>query len=78
MKRSKVDEIVLVDGSTLIPKDQSLIKEFFNGKEPNHEINPDEAVAVGGDENSQTMIRTDLERDQKINDLKQFVNSNRT
>merc|ERR1712200_316383 len=42
-----VDEIVLVGGSTRIPKVQSLIKEFFNGKEPSRGINPDEAVAYG-------------------------------
>ena len=47
MKRSEVDEIVLVGGSTRIPKVQSLIKGFFNGKEPNRGINPDEAVAYG-------------------------------
>ena len=47
LKRSEIDEIVLVGGSTRIPKVQSLIKEFFNGKEPNRGINPDEAVAYG-------------------------------
>lgn len=47
MKKSEIDEIVLVGGSTRIPKVQSLIKEFFNGKEPNRGINPDEAVAYG-------------------------------
>jgi len=47
MKKSEVDEIVLVGGSTRIPKVQALIKEFFNGKEPNRGINPDEAVAYG-------------------------------
>lgn len=36
-----------VGGSTRIPKVQSLIKDFFNGKEPNKGINPDEAVAYG-------------------------------
>merc|ERR1711998_240511 len=40
-------EIVLVGGSTRIPKIQQLIKDFFNGKEPNRGINPDEAVAYG-------------------------------
>merc|ERR1712159_847686 len=45
-KRS-VHEIVLVGGSTRIPKVQSLLQEFFNGKEPNKSINPDEAVAYG-------------------------------
>ena len=47
LKKSEVDEIVLVGGSTRIPKVQSLLKEFFNGKEPNRGINPDEAVAYG-------------------------------
>jgi len=47
MSKSDIDEIVLVGGSTRIPKIQSLIKDFFNGKEPNRGINPDEAVAYG-------------------------------
>lgn len=45
--KSEIDEIVLVGGSTRIPKVQQLIKDFFNGKEPNRGINPDEAVAYG-------------------------------
>jgi len=44
---SEVDEIVLVGGSTRIPKVQQLIKEYFDGKEPSRGINPDEAVAFG-------------------------------
>merc|ERR1712232_869892 len=47
LKKTQIDEIVLVGGSTRIPKIQQLIKDFFNGKEPNHGINPDEAVAYG-------------------------------
>merc|ERR1711959_411878 len=47
MKKSQLDEVVLVGGSTRIPKGQQLIKDFFNGKEPNRGINPDEAVAYG-------------------------------
>merc|ERR1712127_180930 len=47
MKKSEVDEIVLVGGSTRIPKVQGLLKEFFNGKEPSKGVNPDEAVAYG-------------------------------
>jgi heat shock protein 5 len=47
LKKNQVDEIVLVGGSTRIPKIQQLIKDFFNGKEPNRGINPDEAVAYG-------------------------------
>jgi heat shock protein 5 len=46
-KKNQIDEIVLVGGSTRIPKVQKLIKDFFNGKEPNRGINPDEAVAYG-------------------------------
>jgi len=42
-----VHEIVLVGGSTRIPKIQKLITDYFNGKEPNKSINPDEAVAYG-------------------------------
>lgn len=47
IKASEVDEIVLVGGSTRIPKIQELVKQFFNGKEPNRGINPDESVAFG-------------------------------
>merc|ERR1711948_73176 len=47
MDKGHGDEIVLVGGSTRIPKVQQLIKDFFNGKEPNRGINPDEAVAYG-------------------------------
>merc|ERR1712062_769926 len=47
MKKNEIDEIVLVGGSTRIPKIQQLVKEFFNGKEPSKGINPDEAVAYG-------------------------------
>lgn len=45
--KSSVDEIVLVGGSTRIPKVQKLVSDFFGGKEPNKSINPDEAVAYG-------------------------------
>jgi L1 cell adhesion molecule like protein len=47
MAKSDVHEVVLVGGSTRIPKVQQLIKDFFNGKEPCRSINPDEAVAYG-------------------------------
>jgi heat shock protein 5 len=47
LKKHEIDEIVLVGGSTRIPKVQQLLKEFFNGKEPNKGVNPDEAVAYG-------------------------------
>jgi molecular chaperone DnaK (HSP70) len=47
MDKKQVDEIVLVGGSTRIPKVQELLAEFFEGKTLNKEINPDEAVAYG-------------------------------
>jgi L1 cell adhesion molecule like protein len=47
MSKSDVHEIVLVGGSTRIPRIQTLLREFFNGKELNQSINPDEAVAYG-------------------------------
>jgi len=47
MSKSEVDEIVLVGGSTRIPKVQTLLKDFFDGKEPSRGVNPDEAVAYG-------------------------------
>lgn len=47
LKKSEIDEIVLVGGSTRIPKVQSLLQDFFNGKELNKGVNPDEAVAYG-------------------------------
>ncbi|KAK7746845.1 Hsp70 chaperone [Cytospora paraplurivora] len=45
--KSQVHEVVLVGGSTRIPRIQKLITDYFNGKEPNKSINPDEAVAYG-------------------------------
>jgi molecular chaperone DnaK len=46
MKPSEVDEVILVGGSTRIPKVQEVVKEFFS-KEPNRSVNPDEVVAIG-------------------------------
>jgi L1 cell adhesion molecule like protein len=47
LDKSSVHEVVLVGGSTRIPKVQQLVSDFFNGKELNKSINPDEAVAYG-------------------------------
>lgn len=47
LDKSQIDEIVLVGGSTRIPKVQKLLQDFFNGKNLNKSINPDEAVAYG-------------------------------
>ena len=47
VKKDAISEVVLVGGSTRIPKVQQLLKEYFGGKEPSKGINPDEAVAYG-------------------------------
>lgn len=47
LSKQNIDEIVLVGGSTRIPKIQRLLEDFFNGKTLNKSINPDEAVAYG-------------------------------
>jgi len=47
LKKADVDQVVLVGGSTRVPKVQSLLRDFFDGKELNQRINPDEAVAYG-------------------------------
>lgn len=45
--KNQIHEVVLVGGSTRLPKIQQMLSEFFNGKQLNHSINPDEAVAYG-------------------------------
>ncbi|AAB70400.1 Similar to Arabidopsis luminal binding protein (gb/D89342) [Arabidopsis thaliana] len=74
LKKSDIDEIVLVGGSTRIPKVQQMLKDFFDGKEPSKGTNPDEAVAYGaavqggvlsgeGGEETQknlTLLKTDI------------------
>ena len=66
ISKNDVHEIVLVGGSTRIPKIQELLKNFFNGKEPNKSINPDECVAYGAA--VQAAILTNVV-DEKIEDL---------
>ncbi|KAI5426521.1 holo-[acyl-carrier-protein] synthase [Lathyrus oleraceus] len=46
LQKNQIDEIILVGGSTRIPKVQQLVKDFFEGKEPNKGVNPAEAVDV--------------------------------
>ncbi|KAI0063058.1 heat shock protein 70 [Artomyces pyxidatus] len=69
VKKEDVDEVVLVGGSTRIPKVQQLLKEFFGGKEPSKGINPDEAVAYGaavqagilsGEEGTEEIVLVDV------------------
>ncbi|CAA7409402.1 unnamed protein product [Spirodela intermedia] len=66
LDKAAVDEVVLVGGSTRIPKVQQLLQDFFNGKELCKSINPDEAVAYGAA--VQAAILTG-EGDQKVQDL---------
>jgi len=47
IQAGKIDEVVLVGGSTRIPKVQQIVKDLFGGKEPNKSVNPDEVVAIG-------------------------------
>lgn len=47
LKKNQIDEIVLVGGSSRIPKIRAIVKEFFEGKDPNTGINPDEAICYG-------------------------------
>ena len=47
MKKNQVDEIILVGGSSRIPKIRQIVKDFFNGKKLNTRINPNEAVCYG-------------------------------
>jgi len=66
MSKSEIHEIVLVGGSTRIPKVQQLLSDFFNGKEPCKSINPDEAVAYGAAVQAAVLSGT---KSSKINDL---------
>ena len=68
ISKSQVDDIVLVGGSTRIPKVQSLISEFFNGKELCQSINPDEAVAHGASVQAAILGKT-IDDDDIANDL---------
>jgi len=67
LSKSQVHEIVLVGGSTRIPKVQELLVEFFNGKELNKSINPDEAVAFGA--TVQAAILSGADQSEKLQDL---------
>ncbi|KAI0297012.1 heat shock protein 70 [Multifurca ochricompacta] len=69
VKKEEIDEVVLVGGSTRIPKVQQLLKEFFGGKDPSKGINPDEAVAYGaavqggilsGEEGTEDIVLVDV------------------
>eukprot|EP00529_Nitzschia_sp_RCC80_P017163 CAMPEP_0113513498 /NCGR_PEP_ID=MMETSP0014_2-20120614/39903_1 /TAXON_ID=2857 /ORGANISM="Nitzschia sp." /LENGTH=655 /DNA_ID=CAMNT_0000409923 /DNA_START=10 /DNA_END=1977 /DNA_ORIENTATION=+ /assembly_acc=CAM_ASM_000159 len=65
--KNQVDEVVLVGGSTRIPKIQSMLTDFFNGKEPCKSINPDEAVAYGA--TVQAAILSGADKSEKLSEL---------
>merc|ERR1712050_762064 len=65
--KNGVHEVVLVGGSTRIPKIQSMLSEFFNGKEPCKSINPDEAVAYGA--TVQAAILSGSDKSEKLSEL---------
>ena len=67
LSKSQVNEIVLVGGSTRIPKVQEMLSEFFNGKELNKSINPDEAVAYGA--TVQAAILSGHDSSEKLSEL---------
>eukprot|EP01127_Copromyxa_protea_P023146 TRINITY_DN85_c0_g1_i2.p1 TRINITY_DN85_c0_g1~~TRINITY_DN85_c0_g1_i2.p1 ORF type:complete len:575 (-),score=176.70 TRINITY_DN85_c0_g1_i2:57-1607(-) len=64
--KSRVHEVVLVGGSTRIPKVQQLLQDFFNGKQLNKSINPDEAVAYGAAIQAAVLGGT---KDKKLEDI---------
>lgn len=66
MSKGDISDIVLVGGSTRVPKIQSLLSEFFNGKELNKSINPDECVAYGAAVQAAILTGED---NTKLNDL---------
>ena len=68
ISKSNVHDIVLVGGSTRIPKIQELLSQFFNGKELSKNINPDEAVAYGAAAQA-ALLTTKGEADEKLEDL---------
>jgi L1 cell adhesion molecule like protein len=65
--KSKVHDIVLVGGSTRIPKVQSMLSDFFNGRELNKSVNPDEAVAYGAAIQAAILTKTDTSG--KLNEM---------
>jgi len=60
MDKSSVHDIVLVGGSTRIPKVQKLLQDFFNGRDLNKSINPDEAVAYGAGKLSVVFLQYEM------------------
>jgi heat shock protein 1/8 len=68
MSKNEIDEVILVGGSTRIPKVQKLLQDFFNGKELNKSINPDEAVAYGAAVQA-AILTGGAQKDEKLDQL---------
>ena len=66
LSKGQIDEIVIVGGSTRIPKVQQLLSDFFNGKELAKNINPDEAVAYGGNRAGSHSIWTPIQQNRRF------------
>ena len=64
--KAQINEIVLVGGSTRIPKIQEMVQEFFNGKKPAKDINPDECVAYGAAVQAALLSG---QKDEKLNEV---------
>merc|ERR1712159_798173 len=69
VSKSQVDEVVIVGGSTRIPKVQQMLSEFFNGKQLNHSINPDEAVAYGAAVQAHVLTGGEMQKDVLLLDV---------
>jgi len=67
LSKNMIHEVVLVGGSTRIPKIQELLKNYFGGKEPSHSINPDESVAYGAA--IQAAILTGADKSGRLDDV---------
>merc|ERR1711907_829583 len=67
VSKNAVSRVVLVGGSTRIPKIQTMLSDFFGGKEPCKSINPDEAVAYGA--TVQAAILSGQDQSEKLQDL---------
>ena len=68
ISKSSVDEVVLVGGSTRIPKIQQMLSDFFNGKQLNNSINPDEAVAYGATVQA-AILSGNFDKSETLNDV---------
>jgi len=67
LSKSQIDEVILVGGTSRIPKIQQLIQEYFNGKELNKSVNPDEAIAIGACIQAEILINGD--KNEQLKDI---------